>query len=455
MGFPADVIIWDFQERRELHRLSLHKSAVAALSFSRDETYLATLGGQDDNSLIVWEVARGEAICGKPAATDTAHCVSFFYNTEFQLVTAGNYHIIIWTFDRENKKLRPSPVHVGNTKRVVTSLLIDASDHLCYCGTTTGDVLVVTLGNAIMRATFPSKNLFPQGVTCMGFLANGDLLLGTGAGALIRVSTPNLKITARCQVAGGVTSLAFTEQRLHFFCGTTLSNIYWAADGGSNLTAELRNTCHHSRINQVSFPKDFSDVFATCSVGDIRVWSAARRQELLRIEVPTLECCCMDFMPDGRAILSGWSDGRLRAFLPQSGRLLWTMCDAHRGGVSALVPTNDCARIVSGGVDGDLRVWRLGENSQSMEATMKDHRGRIWCIKLLSCEARAVSASADGTCIVWDIIQKRRLLCFLDSTQFRSISILPDDSQMLTLGSRRIEKGCTYPSTQIVPPPPR
>merc|ERR1740138_15598 len=83
MGFPADVIIWDFALRQELHRLSLHKVAVTSLAFSRDETYLATLGGQDDNSLVVWEVERGTAVCGTPAATDTAHCVRFYNNTEF------------------------------------------------------------------------------------------------------------------------------------------------------------------------------------------------------------------------------------------------------------------------------------------------------------------------------------------------------------------------------------
>jgi len=78
MGFPADVIIWDFIERKEIHRLSLHKVAVTSLAFSMNELYLATLGGQDDNSLVIWDVGSGTAICGIPAATDTAHCVRFF-----------------------------------------------------------------------------------------------------------------------------------------------------------------------------------------------------------------------------------------------------------------------------------------------------------------------------------------------------------------------------------------
>ena len=38
------------------HRLKLHKVLIQSLSFSADEQYLASLGGQDDNQLVVWEV---------------------------------------------------------------------------------------------------------------------------------------------------------------------------------------------------------------------------------------------------------------------------------------------------------------------------------------------------------------------------------------------------------------
>lgn len=34
--------------------------------------------------------------------------------------------------------------------------------------------------------------------------------------------------------------------------------------------------------------------------------------------------------------LSGWSDGRIRAFDAASGEPLWTIADAHPGGVTAL-----------------------------------------------------------------------------------------------------------------------
>jgi hypothetical protein len=78
MGFTADIIIWDLENRQLLHRMGLHKVGVQqqksfemvmyrkltslfsapvqvkiqALDFSCDEQYLASLGGPDDNSLV-------------------------------------------------------------------------------------------------------------------------------------------------------------------------------------------------------------------------------------------------------------------------------------------------------------------------------------------------------------------------------------------------------------------
>ncbi|CAK0827884.1 unnamed protein product [Prorocentrum cordatum] len=113
-------------------------------------------------------------------------------------------------------------------------------------------------------------------------------------------------------------------------------------------------------------------------------------------------------MPDGRSIVSGWSDGKIRAFLPQSGKLLYVINDAHKNGVTAIGVTSDCGRIVSGGMEGEVRVWNIGRQTQTMDVSLKEHRGRVWCIKVKSDNSAAVSASSDGSCIVWDLGTKTR-----------------------------------------------
>ena len=98
-------------------------------------------------------------------------------------------------------------------------------------------------------------------------------------------------------------------------------------------------------------------------------------------------------MNDGRSILSGWNDGKIRAFLPQSGRLLYAVNDAHNHGVTALAPTKDCTRIVSGGMEGEVRIWTIGQQTQIMNASLKEHRGRVADVRINAQDTQAVSAS--------------------------------------------------------------
>jgi WD40 repeat protein len=85
-------------------------------------------------------------------------------------------------------------------------------------------------------------------------------------------------------------------------------------------------------ILRLSVDSGYSELFATCGGSDIRVWNSRNCVELLRIQVPNVEVHCVAFTMDGTQILSGWSDGKVRAFGPQSGKLLFVINDAHVGG---------------------------------------------------------------------------------------------------------------------------
>lgn len=67
-------------------------------------------------------------------------------------------------------------------------------------------------------------------------------------------------------------------------------------------------------------------------------------------------------MSDGKSIISGWSDGKIRAFLPQSGKLAYVINEAHKDHeVTAITSSVDCSKLISGGIDGELRLWHIGK----------------------------------------------------------------------------------------------
>lgn len=324
------------------------------------------------------------------------------------------------------KKLTVEDVNMGQIKRIIKCIVIDPTDTFCYVGTKTGDIIEISLDKALFKRIGPVKRLFSLGINCITQIPNGDILVGAGDGTVAKISFKDMRMKAEATVHGAVTSFSLTADGTHTFIGTDKATIYWSDT--DTINPELRNTCHYEKVNGIAFPYGYSAVFATCSINDIRVWNSQTRQELLRIEVPGLECFAVEFMSDGKSIVSGWSDGKIRSFLPQSGKLFYVINDAHNHGVTALALTNDCSRIVSGGMEGEIRIWKIGMQTQIMECSLKEHRGRVSDIKVNKNDDQAVSASFDGSCIVWDLVSHTRLTCFYESTMFKQVLYHPDES---------------------------
>jgi len=66
----------------------------------------------------------------------------------------------------------------------------------------------------------PVGKNFTQGVYTMGILPNGDLIIGAGDGTLAKISIQTMKVKKRTKVWGSVSSITFTKDFTHFFCGT-------------------------------------------------------------------------------------------------------------------------------------------------------------------------------------------------------------------------------------------
>ena len=484
MGFKADIIVWNFDERAVMHKLVLHVGLVQDLAFSPDGTYIASLGGPDDNKLAIWEAESGIPVRGEPAGTNTALTVRWFNNTSKNLVTAGKYTLRIWELEQTTPgasggRLVHEEVVLGQIKRVIPAIAIDDDDVFCYCGTGSGDVLRISLPAA--RFSIACKRRFECGVTSIacfrGAAGATNLLIGSGNGDLAHIrdfdvisagavpprppigTVRALPVTATGMPNGrrkksrrpkpmrglvlhkmkhlldsaAVTSISLGQG--FGFIGTNRGQFYKLRDFTANgiETTELQCTAHFRAVSDVLFPANCSEIFVTSSYNDIRVWSVKTRCELLRIQVPNLTCTCLAISPDGSAIVSGWDDGKIRVFLPQSGKLVRVINNAHTGAVTAIACTNLSRDLVSGGEDGRLRIWRSGR----MLCSLKEHKAAISAIQVRPDDLEMVSASEDGSCIVWDVPGQCRANAFFATTQFRSIRYHPDESQFITVGSDR------------------
>lgn len=172
---------------------------------------------------------------------------------------------------------------------------------------------------------------------------------------------------------GGVTSISVDARGGTALVGTSACTTHVVRL--PSLEVDLRGTAHDSRVSDVAFPAGSSEIFASCGGDTVRIWNTSARTELLRIHVPNLECLSVRISPDGASVLTGWSDGKIRSFTPESGRLQYVITDAHTDAVTALAYAASGDVIVSGGRDGRVRVWQLSARKQTMLASFKEHRG--------------------------------------------------------------------------------
>ncbi|XP_014677656.1 PREDICTED: cilia- and flagella-associated protein 52-like [Priapulus caudatus] len=97
-----------------------------------------------------------------------------------------------------------------------------------------------------------------------------------------------------------------------------------------------------------------------------------------------------------------------------------------------------------------VRVWQITDAKQTLKETMKEHKGSVSCIKVRSNDKECVSASTDGTCIIWDLQRFVRNQIIFANTLFRCVCYHPSECQIITSGTdRKIGYWESYDGSQI------
>lgn len=111
--------------------------------------------------------------------------------------------------------------------------------------------------------------------------------------------------------------------------------------------------------------------------------------------------------PDGRLIVVGRKlSGTAAVYDTATGRPLAEHGSAHASPVSAMAFSGDGYRLVTGDVEGTIKIWEDVQRLTSKSAaatTFKVHEGAITQIGFSSTGSQLVSTSADKTARVWDL----------------------------------------------------
>ena len=187
-----------------------------------------------------------------------------------------------------------------------------------------------------------------------------------------------------------------------------------------------------------------SDKFITCSEdGTVRLWDSNTYAVTARCSAGGNNAgvfpLCAIFTDE--VIISGWNDGKIRAYRVDNSQILWQIDNAHKGGVTSICLAKSCKFVCSGGMEGEVRVWEI--RSRELISHLKEHTSRVSKIQLFGDDQHLLTCARDKSILCWDLKAEKRVSA---QTQrmggLNAFAIAPlDNNKYISVGQ---EKKITY-----------
>jgi len=441
-GQNADAVIWHFDSKQQMYRFQEHDYGVVAVAFSENELLVCTVGLNEDNKIMVWDMSNGYivAIVQHNPSPTTVVCFGGFVKdikrrdtANYLIATAGPKNVVLWDlnpFTGEMVGEKAAYEGRGATIRDYTWLEFSADRSTVFCATTSGDFLLLQVRSRTIGNTIPACRL---GVGHLIRCPHG-ILTGGGDGT-VTLFDQNLRDVAQAQLGGPVVALALSPDGEEVIACTSLGNVYRAAIMQLSQPA-LLNENPYGPVLAVAYQDTVSERFATASADlALRLWDASDYHIICQAIVKDAgRPQCLTLNED--LILSGWEDGKVRAHDVDSGKQVWLIDNCHRGGVTAILLSHNQRFLCTGGEEGEVRVWEL--RSRELVSHLKEHSIRITSLALYADDSHLLSCSRDRCFLCWDLRNERRLTCHTQRMGgINSIALSKDETCVVTVGQEK------------------
>jgi WD40 repeat protein len=439
-GENADAIVWDYETKSLKFRLSEHDHAVEAVAFSHDELLLCTLGGRDDGKLIVWDMSNGYivTVVSNPNCSNIVAWGGFVRDVKrrdtdkYLFATAGGTKATMWSLDPYEGSLESERITTeGATVRSITTMVFSEDYTTIYCGTTSGDFTTIN----VRQNKMAFKPIYANGggVEALLTTVKGGVVTGGGDGTVTAFDS-RLEELAKLKLPAGVVALSFAPDGSEIVAAIRNGAIYRLRGDLSRALLVCENHAHPVRA--CSYARESSDRFATASTDKtLRVWDANDYKASATVLVrdagePTCIVYTLDFL------ISGWTDGRIRAHDAEKGGPLWLIDHAHRGGVTALQLASNQRFVMTGGGEGDVRVWEL--RSRELVSHLKEHRAKVTGLTLYADDMHALSCSRDRSFLCWELREEKRVTSHTQRMGgINAVALSRDQTRVFSVGQEK------------------
>ena len=382
-----------------------HAGAVQSAVFTSDGRFLVTVG--DDANAIVWDVRaasatetfRGHAGRVLAAALD---------RSARTLYTAGlDGSVIAWDLAGDRRLGRTFQAGTGSGDWFPSTAISGDGRSLATLQDR-GAVSLVDL-STLTRRSLPIRGApgVPPAAAAYApaFGRRGQLVMSGVNGFLALVDAHTGRVVARLR---GHRDLVFTP--------TTSGNGAVIASTGLDGTLRLWNARTARALGppirlggppatDASISPDAKRVAVSLPTGTIDVFDLRSRRRVARLRVDESNPTFSGFSRDGRYLLAGSKDGRIRAFTARNLRPLGPAFAAHDGSVSSVDASPDGRTLVSAGSDGQIRLWDIA--SRRPIGTPLPGPENINAVAFFAPDgAHVFAVFRDGSGYRWDVRQR-------------------------------------------------
>ncbi|XP_063791128.1 WD repeat-containing protein 90 isoform X4 [Pseudophryne corroboree] len=386
-GFSiCQIRIWDTQEGICKKILQYHQTEVQAMSFSRDDRLLVTVGDFRDGKLALWSTRTYEMLASSKMI-QPVHAVSFNPTHANTLACVGTAAVNFCRIEEngtssELKLYRAAvPDEVGSAE--LTSLTYNPTS-LLYTGCSTGQVCVWDAQTHRCFMTWEADQGEIGVLLCRGNrLVTGSntrriRLWSVAAVQELRekgseASSSSVLMEQEMTLDGAVVSATFDDALEMGIVGTTASTL-WYINWVENTSIRLISG-HRSKVTDLVVGPGETHC-ATCGEdGSVRVWSLHSCELLLQFQVLNQSCLCLDWShqaSSGQRIAAGYSDGTIRIFSVSNTEMEMKI-HPHPCAVTAIAFSRTGDVLLSGGKDGLMAISspRTGMTIR----ILSDHKG--------------------------------------------------------------------------------
>lgn len=401
----APVILWDFDARQPLAVLKGITVGVKRLEFSPDEKFLACIG--DNNTFIIWDTNDGSAIhthvFEHPILIMSWGDIQVDANPKhpsYIIVTASSsaVHINTLEYDIASMQyyLNEGSCQMPNTGLTRNYTFSTINGDMLMAGTSGGEICLFSIYSQIYRATMPLSSNGLLSITLM----DDKIFIGGGDGKVKKLSTEGGRwnLTHEAQLDGKVTSLSLSNDKKELIAGTSKSKIYRMLT--SDLSFMIHTDAHYGGINDVAFGGNDNEFTCIDETGILKIWDNSEYKTVFTASGGKNSEGCSCCLAEDGTIVTGWSDGFIRCFDPQTHSIVWEVANAHRGRVTSVYA--DGNYILSGGEEGAVRVW--GRTNRKLLIQFHDHKKDVVSLFPDYKEAHIIhSCSLDRSLCTYDL----------------------------------------------------